>query len=167
MCICFNNWIMFGRSIYRIRMSSIQNAVQLSVCQAGKFRRGWLNSESERSVIRLNGGKKMIGLVSCINVDAKNVTTGSVGAGEEKSKELMEVEKRVLVGTYARTPVVLASGSGCKLVDVEGREYLDLSSGIAVNALGHGDRDWLEAVVEQANVLAHVSNVYYSIPQVI
>ena len=82
------------------------------------------------------------------------------------AKEVMEAEAKVLVGTYARAPVVLASGKGCKLYDVEGREYLDLSAGIAVNSLGHGDEDWLKAVVEQASTLTHVSNMYYSIPQV-
>ncbi|XP_010537910.1 PREDICTED: acetylornithine aminotransferase, chloroplastic/mitochondrial [Tarenaya hassleriana] len=82
------------------------------------------------------------------------------------SHEVMEAEGKVLVGTYARAPVVLSSGKGCKLFDPEGREYLDCSSGIAVNALGHGDPDWLRAVTEQAGVLAHVSNVYYTIPQI-
>ncbi|GAB2269521.1 hypothetical protein Dimus_004442 [Dionaea muscipula] len=83
-----------------------------------------------------------------------------------KSKELIEAEAKYLVGTYARTPVVLSHGKGCKLYDVEGREYLDLTSGIAVNALGHGDEDWIRVVTGQANTLTHVSNIYYSIPQV-
>jgi acetylornithine/succinyldiaminopimelate/putrescine aminotransferase len=61
---------------------------------------------------------------------------------------------------------VISSGKGCKLYDPEGREYLDCTSGIAVNALGHGDPDWVKAVVEQANLLTHVSNVFYSVPQV-
>lgn len=61
---------------------------------------------------------------------------------------------------------MLSSGKGCKLYDVEGREYLDLTSGIAVNALGHGDPDWVRAVTQQADVLTHVSNIFYSIPQV-
>lgn len=82
------------------------------------------------------------------------------------SKEVIEAEGRVLVGTYARSPVVFSRGKGCKLYDPDGREYLDLSSGIAVNALGHGDPDWVRAVTEQASTLTHVSNVYYSIPQV-
>jgi acetylornithine/succinyldiaminopimelate/putrescine aminotransferase len=84
----------------------------------------------------------------------------------KSSKEVIEAEAKVLVGTYARAPVVLASGKGCKLYDVEGREYLDMSAGIAVNSLGHGDEDWFKAVVEQASLLTHVSNVYYSVPQV-
>lgn len=92
---------------------------------------------------------------------------GNMGKlGLSESKEVMETEAKVLVGTYARAPVVLARGKGCKLYDVEGREYLDLTSGIAVNALGHADEDWLKAVIEQANTLTHVSNIYYSKPQV-
>lgn len=83
------------------------------------------------------------------------------------SQKVIEEEAKVIVGTYARAPVVLSSGKGCKLFDPEGKEYLDCASGIAVNALGHGDPDWLRAVTDQAGVLAHVSNVYYTIPQVL
>lgn len=72
------------------------------------------------------------------------------------------MDAKVFVGTYARAPLVLASGKGCKLYDVEGREYLDMTAGIAVNALGHGDPEWVRAVTEQAGVLTHVSNIFYS-----
>ncbi|XP_057953388.1 acetylornithine aminotransferase, mitochondrial-like isoform X2 [Malania oleifera] len=108
------------------------------------------------------GGRRV---VNCVNVDVKASELGKLEAGRV-TKEVMEAEGRVLVGTYARSPVVLSSGKGCKLYDCEGKEYLDMTAGIAVNALGHGDPDWLRAVTEQANVLTHVSNVYYSIPQV-
>ncbi|PIA42074.1 hypothetical protein AQUCO_02100138v1 [Aquilegia coerulea] len=91
-----------------------------------------------------------------------NVETVGTKLGLTKSEEIMAAEAKVIVGTYARVPIVLASGKGCKLYDVEGREYLDMTSGIAVNALGHADSDWVNAVKEQADVLAHVSNVYYS-----
>ncbi|KAJ9567910.1 hypothetical protein OSB04_003876 [Centaurea solstitialis] len=80
--------------------------------------------------------------------------------------EVMEAEGRLIVGTYGRAPLVLTNGKGCKLYDIEGREYIDLTSGIAVNALGHGDSDWIRAITDQANLLAHVSNVYYTLPQV-
>ncbi|KAG6489115.1 acetylornithine aminotransferase, mitochondrial-like [Zingiber officinale] len=83
-----------------------------------------------------------------------------------ESEKVIEIERNVFVGTYARAPVVFKSGKGCKLYDVDGKEYLDMTAGIAVNSLGHGDPDWLNAVVEQANTLTHVSNVYYSLPQV-
>ncbi|KAK4839455.1 hypothetical protein QYF36_022065 [Acer negundo] len=146
-------------------MSSIQSPLQISLSQSGNIRRRWFNPESQRKVIKINGVKRMTTVVACVNMERKNAASDNVVI-REKSKEVMEAEKRVLVGTYARTPVVLASGRGCKLYDVEGKEYLDLSSGIAVNALGHGDHDWVKALVEQASVLTHVSNAYYSIPQV-
>ncbi|CAN1138676.1 Acetylornithine aminotransferase, mitochondrial [Linum perenne] len=72
------------------------------------------------------------------------------------SKEIMEAEANVLVGDLR---VVLSSGKGCKLYDLEGQEYLDLTSGISVNALGHCDSDWLMALIDQANLLTHISNV--------
>ncbi|KAL2319821.1 hypothetical protein Fmac_028790 [Flemingia macrophylla] len=101
----------------------------------------------------------VVSVSACLNVDAGKTAL-------ERTKDVMEMEGRYLVGTYARTPVVLERGEGCKLYDVEGREYLDLSSGIAVNALGHGDADWLKAVVDQAGTLTHTSNIFYTIPQV-
>ncbi|KAJ8642034.1 hypothetical protein MRB53_018728 [Persea americana] len=96
---------------------------------------------------------------------------GKAAAGVElglgaRSKQVMELEGKVLVQTYARAPVVLVRGKGCKLYDAEGREYLDMGAGIAVNALGHGNPDLLKVIVEQAMTLIHVSNAYYSIPQV-
>jgi len=86
---------------------------------------------------------------------------------KNKTKEVIDEEAKYIVGTYARAPIVLEKGKGCKVYDVEGNEYLDLSGGIAVNALGHGDDDWLKAVVDQAGLLTHVSNIYHSLPQVI
>lgn len=84
----------------------------------------------------------------------------------KKTKEVIDEEAKYIVGTYARAPIVLEKGKGCKVYDVEGNEYLDCSGGIAVNALGHGDDDWLKAVVDQAGLLTHVSNIYHSLPQV-
>lgn len=79
---------------------------------------------------------------------------------------MTETEASVFVQTYARAPLVLERGQGCVLYDVEGREYLDMTAGIAVNSLGHGDPDWLKAVMKQAGTLTHVSNMYYSVPMV-
>ena len=81
------------------------------------------------------------------------------------SKETIEKESRLFVPTYARSPVVFAKGSGCKLYDVEGKEYIDMCAGIAVNALGHGDKAWVNAITEQASLLSHVSNVFHTEPQ--
>ncbi|KAJ3688115.1 hypothetical protein LUZ61_017279 [Rhynchospora tenuis] len=105
---------------------------------------------------------------SCLvsDVNPKTITATNSASVSPASKELMDADKNVMVGTYARTPVVLERGIGCKVFDVDGKEYLDMTSGIAVNALGHCDPDWVKAVVDQASTLTHVSNVYYSVPQV-
>ncbi|KAH9610971.1 hypothetical protein KSS87_005843 [Heliosperma pusillum] len=106
---------------------------------------------------------------SCLNLATTTTTTTATAAATAattKTKQIIEDEAKVIVGTYARTPVVLSHGIGCKLFDVEGREYLDMTSGIAVNALGHSDPDWVRAVTDQAHLLAHVSNIYYSTPMI-
>ncbi|CAJ2669958.1 unnamed protein product [Trifolium pratense] len=112
--------------------------------------------------------KSLVPPIASLKVDIGTPTTKVDESVKKKktTKEVIEEEGKYLVGTYARAPIVLEKGKGCKLYDVEGNEYLDLSGGIAVNALGHGDDDWLKAVVEQAGLLTHVSNVYHSIPQV-
>lgn len=81
-------------------------------------------------------------------------------------QDIIEAESKLFVQTYARSPVVFVSGEGCKLYDTEDKEYLDLTAGIAVNALGHGDPAWVKAVSEQAGKLAHVSNLFHTVPQV-
>lgn len=78
---------------------------------------------------------------------------------------VINAEKQYVLQTYARPDIVFTSGSGTILVDTSGREYLDFASGIAVNALGHGDPRWLKAVVEQAERLTHTSNLYHTVPQ--
>ena len=80
-----------------------------------------------------------------------------------------ELKKRgdaVIVGTYARYPAAMVSGSGCKLTDADGKEYLDFLSGIAVCALGHSHPRVSEAIRLQAEKLVHVSNLYYTEPQI-
>lgn len=73
---------------------------------------------------------------------------------------------KYLVGTYTRPDVVFTHGSGCTLVDTEGRQYLDFSGGIAVNALGHSDPRWAETVAKQAKKLTHTSNLFHTLPAV-
>lgn len=64
--------------------------------------------------------------------------------------------------TYGRFPVAIASGKGSVVTDVEGKEYIDFTSGIGVNSLGHADEGWINAVTEQVKKTAHVSNLYYN-----
>ncbi|XP_054798260.1 acetylornithine aminotransferase, mitochondrial [Prosopis cineraria] len=149
-------------------MSAVHIGLNYSTSQSSCNVRRFYNverqsiSDSERKAAQVSCQRVVVARLN-LGVEAPN-NAGKISLG--KTQEVIESEGKFLVGTYARAPVVLESGEGCKLYDIEGKEYLDLSSGIAVNALGHGDADWLKAVVEQANTLTHVSNVYYSVPQV-
>lgn len=79
---------------------------------------------------------------------------------------LIAKASRYLANTYARFPVVLERGKGCRVWDVEGKEYLDFVAGIAVCALGHAHPALVEAVQAQAAKLFHVSNLYHIEPQI-
>jgi acetylornithine/N-succinyldiaminopimelate aminotransferase len=65
----------------------------------------------------------------------------------------------VMMPNYGTPPVALARGEGCRVWDVEGREYLDLIAGIAVSGLGHAHPALVRAVTEQVSALAHTSNL--------
>ena len=80
--------------------------------------------------------------------------------------DVQEREKRVIMQTYARYDLTLVKGKGAKVWDDKGREYLDFVSGIAVCNLGHCHEAVTKAVCEQAGTLVHVSNLYYTQPQV-
>ena len=86
----------------------------------------------------------------------------------EMSAAFSAIEERaatVLMQTYAPQPVAMRSGKGCILTDVDGHEYLDLAGGIAVNVLGHAHPAVLGTLVEQAGRAIHLSNLYFSEPQ--
>ena len=77
---------------------------------------------------------------------------------------ITENDKKYVANTYARFPVELVSGKGAILKDSNGKEYIDLGSGIAVNIFGVADDEWQKAVTHQLSVLPHTSNLYYSEP---
>lgn len=68
-------------------------------------------------------------------------------------------------GTYRRFPVALVEGKGAIAKDVDGKEYIDFTSGIGVNSLGYSYDPWVEAVTKQTAMLNHTSNLYYTLPQ--
>jgi acetylornithine/N-succinyldiaminopimelate aminotransferase len=72
----------------------------------------------------------------------------------------------VMMRNYGTPPVALASGHGCRVTDVDGRDYLDLIAGIAVSSLGHGHPAVVEAVSAQVAQLAHTSNLFLHEPGV-
>lgn len=73
---------------------------------------------------------------------------------------------RVLADTYKRFPVVFESGRGATLIDIEGKQYTDFVAGIAVCNLGHANPGVAAALARQAEKLFHVSNLFYTMPQV-
>ncbi len=73
-------------------------------------------------------------------------------------------DKQYIANTYARFPVELVSGKGAILKDSEGKEYIDLGAGIAVNIFGVADDEWLAAVTNQLSSLTHTSNLYFTEP---
>jgi predicted acetylornithine/succinylornithine family transaminase len=81
-------------------------------------------------------------------------------------KEIMASANEYIMNTYKRFPVVLVKGSGVKVWDVKGKEYLDFAAGIAVCSLGHSHPQVIAAVKEQIEKLTHVSNLYYTEPQI-
>jgi acetylornithine/N-succinyldiaminopimelate aminotransferase len=81
-------------------------------------------------------------------------------------QEIVSLEKQLIVQTYRRAGFVVERGEGVYLYDSDGRRYLDFVAGIAVNALGYGDPELLEAIDKQARRLIHVSNLYHTEPHV-
>ena len=75
-------------------------------------------------------------------------------------------DKEYIANTYGRFNVCFEKGKGSLLWDVTGKEYIDLGSGIGVTAFGVDDDEWTEAVTKQSHALNHISNLYYSLPQI-
>src|SRR6476661_5976609 len=75
--------------------------------------------------------------------------------------EIQARESRHVLQTYRRQPVAFVRGEGPRLYDVEGREYLDLVSGIGVTSLGHAHPGLAAVIAEQAATLLHTSNLYF------
>ena len=77
---------------------------------------------------------------------------------------IIETDKQFVANTYARFPVQLVSGKGSLVYDENGKEYIDMGSGIAVTSFGFADETWIKAVTNQLTKLQHTSNLYYTEP---
>ena len=77
-------------------------------------------------------------------------------------EEVKEKLDGSVMPTYARFPAALVSGKNATAKDVDGKEYIDFTSGIGVNCLGYADAEWSAAVAKQATAIQHISNLYYS-----
>ena len=78
--------------------------------------------------------------------------------------ELKSLDSQFIANTYARFPVEITSGKGSLVYDENGREYIDMGSGIGVTAFGISDDEWCSAVENQLRTLQHTSNLYYTEP---
>ncbi|HKR95119.1 MAG TPA: aminotransferase class III-fold pyridoxal phosphate-dependent enzyme, partial [Candidatus Angelobacter sp.] len=76
-------------------------------------------------------------------------------------EQVSKLESKLLVSTYDRYPVLLHKGRGVYLYDHKGRKYLDLLSGIGVNALGYAHPALTKTIAKQAKLLVHTSNLFY------
>jgi len=88
-------------------------------------------------------------------------TASTVQESTAIDEQIRALEGRYLLQNYARYPLALDRGKGCYLYDVSGKRYLDLITGIGVNALGHAHPRLVKAIREQAGKLLHSSNLYY------
>ena len=77
---------------------------------------------------------------------------------------ITEMDQAYVAGTYKRFPVEIVSGKGSRVVDVSGKSYVDMGSGIGVTAFGFADDAWIAAVTEQLCKVQHTSNLYYTEP---
>src|ERR1700730_5601148 len=78
----------------------------------------------------------------------------------------IKLESETFFQTGKRIPLVIESGEGTYVVDSDGKRYLDFVAGIAVNSLGHRNPVLVDAIRDQADKLIHISNIFYSVPQV-
>ena len=81
-------------------------------------------------------------------------------------QQLKEEENQYVMGTYSRYPLALSHGKGATLWDVEGKQYIDLASGIGVNCLGYAHPKVVEAITQQTQKLMHTSNLYTTAPMI-
>ena len=76
----------------------------------------------------------------------------------------VSIDKEYVANTYNRFPIEVVSGNGARYTDINGKEYIDMGSGIGVTAFGVNDSEWKAAIVEQINKIQHTSNLYYTEP---
>ena len=77
---------------------------------------------------------------------------------------IKSTDNRYIAHTYKRFDIAIVKGEGALCWDDNGKEYIDMTSGIGVNAFGYSDPVWADAVAEQARLLQHTSNLYYTAP---
>ena len=80
------------------------------------------------------------------------------------SNQVIDKAEAAILKTYNRFQIVLDKGEGVYLYDNTGEQYLDFASGIGVQSLGYGNKEYTQALKDQIDKLTHISNLYYSEP---
>lgn len=83
-----------------------------------------------------------------------------------KFEDIKEKDNTYIANTYSRYQLAIESGEHSEFFDIDGKRYIDFSSGIGVNIFGVNDAEWKRAVIEQLNKLQHACNLYYTAPQI-
>ena len=99
-------------------------------------------------------------------MDCKKTNNNQDNEKSKLKKEYINNSKKYVANTYARFDLVLESGKNATLKDIEGKEYIDLGSGIGVNSIGYGNKNWINTVTNQIKTLQHTSNLYYNKPYI-
>lgn len=79
--------------------------------------------------------------------------------------DIKQAYQKNIMDTYSRFPLVIVKGEGSVVFDESGKKYIDLTSGIGVNAFGYQDKEWLKAITQQAGIIQHTSNLFYTLPE--
>ncbi|BAZ07343.1 aspartate aminotransferase family protein [Calothrix sp. NIES-3974] len=95
-----------------------------------------------------------------MSIETLTTTNGQLGSNTSHQFDQNQFDAAVM-STYARFPIALEKGLGCRVWDTQGREYLDFVAGIATCTLGHAHPAMIESVTQQIQKLHHVSNLYY------
>ena len=83
-----------------------------------------------------------------------------------RQESFIQLDKQYIMNTYARNDLLLVGGRNATVYDIDGGSYIDFTSGIGVNSLGFCDERWCTEVTKQVMSLQHVSNLYYTVPDV-
>ena len=79
-------------------------------------------------------------------------------------EELKNQDSQYILNTYGRNQIAIDHGEGATLYSLDGKKYIDFTSGIGVTCLGYNNEAWVQAVCDQAKKLQHISNLYYTQP---
>ena len=85
--------------------------------------------------------------------------------GAVELTDIKKLDSQYIAPTYGRADLCLDHGKGSTCFDVDGKKYIDLGAGIAVNGFGFCDEEYISAVTEQLSKIQHTSNLYYTAPQ--